>query len=42
MKRNFIIAAACMTALMAPLGASAGVSAEEAARLKTELTPLGA
>ena len=42
MTQHLIIAAACMTALMAPLGASAGVSADEAARLKTELTPLGA
>ncbi|PTT88458.1 DUF1329 domain-containing protein, partial [Pelomonas sp. HMWF004] len=34
--------AACFVALGLPLAALAGVSAEEAARLKTELTPLGA
>jgi hypothetical protein len=36
-----IVVAACLAALL-PLGAHAGVSAEEAARLKSELTPLGA
>jgi len=42
MTRHFVSAAACLAVLMAPLAASAGVSAAEAARLKTELTPLGA
>jgi hypothetical protein len=41
MKRNFV-AAACLAVLIAPLGASAAVSAAEAARLKTDLTPFGA
>ena len=41
MTRHFL-AAACLAALGLPLGAFAGVSAEEAARLKTELTPFGA
>jgi hypothetical protein len=41
MTRQFVTAA-CLAVLMAPLGASAGVSAAEAARLKTELTPFGA
>ena len=35
-------AAACLAALTVPFGASAGVGADEAARLKTDLTPLGA
>lgn len=37
-----ILAAACLAALGLPFAAFAGVSAEEAARLKTELTPFGA
>ena len=37
-----LVVAACCAALALPLAASAGVSAEEAARLKNELTPLGA
>lgn len=42
MKRN-LMAAACAALLpILPLVATAGVSAEEAARLKTTLTPLGA
>ena len=42
MNRQLAMAAACLAALTAPLGATAGVSAEDAARLKTTLTPLGA
>ena len=37
-----LLAAACLAALGLPFAACAGVSAEEAARLKTELTPFGA
>jgi len=42
MTRHLVATAACLAALGLPFAASAGVSAEEAARLKTELTPLGA
>ncbi|MCW5658099.1 MAG: DUF1329 domain-containing protein [Burkholderiaceae bacterium] len=41
MKRT-LLAAACATLLTTTLPAAAGVSAEEAAKLKTTLTPLGA
>ena len=42
-KRNFLQASLAMATLsMTPLAARADVSAEEAARLKTTLTPLGA
>ncbi|CAN7749591.1 DUF1329 domain-containing protein [Variovorax sp. LjRoot130] len=41
MKRYFVATAACVAALGWPVAASAGVNAEEAARLKTDLTPLG-
>ncbi|MFM9915001.1 MAG: DUF1329 domain-containing protein [Rhizobacter sp.] len=42
MTRHLIATAACLAAFGLPLAASAGVSAEEAARLKTDLTPFGA
>lgn len=42
MNHSTIPAAVLAAALMAALGAQAGVTPEEAARLKTELTPLGA
>jgi len=43
MNRQLVTAAAaCLTAFVAPFSASAGVGAEEAARLKADLTPLGA
>jgi len=42
MTRHFVATAACLAVLSLPFASSAGVSAEEAARLKTDLTPLGA
>lgn len=42
MTRHLVATAACLAVLGLPFAASAGVSAEEAARLKTELTPFGA
>jgi len=42
MNRQLVVAASWLAALAMPLAASAAVSAEEAAHLKTNLTPLGA